>query len=69
MTIKVRKKNIHQFLALCGWGDSNSWFIHFICDTYQLQETTVNRKSAKKKKKKRKEKERKAALELICMFK
>lgn len=47
---KKRKKN-HQFLALCGWGDSNSGFIHFICDAYQLQETTVNRKSAKKQKK------------------
>ena len=60
MTVKVRKKekkHIHWFLALCGWGDSNNWFIHFICDAYKLEETIANIKSAKKKKKKERKKE------------
>ena len=53
---KKRKKNIHWFLALCGWGDSNNWSIHFICDAYKLEETIANRKSAKKKKRKKERK-------------
>lgn len=39
------KKNSLVFF-LCGGGNSNGQFVHFIYNAHKPQETTVNRKSA-----------------------
>lgn len=43
---KKEKENNSLVLFLCGRGNSNSQFVHFIYNAYKPQETTVNRKSA-----------------------